>query len=254
MDADEFGEGLGSIAGATPGPPGGETGTQPTGQRVATYIVISKPKRKSVAVGVCHFMFRLLSVAPVLDCTRGNMPVPKAMVAPGAVPAHRLKHENALMKFMKMAPALPLDGSVVSNRYHCLHARCKSPSGPPIRNMGASHRLQVGAVTLRLKINLIVGGLTMLFLAAVMALQLRSMRESVHEEVIAANRVAAQLLNRTAWRYAAQGTPAMLGFLQGVGRVRSNDISLFDANGQELYRSPPSTTRPDATRRSGSRR
>ena len=106
--------------------------------------------------------------------------------------------------------------------------------------MGASHRLQVGAVTLRLKINLIVGGLTMLFLAAVMALQLRSMRESVQEEVVAANRVAAQLLNRTAWRYAAQGTPAMLGFLQGVGRVRSNDIWLFDANGQELYRSPPS--------------
>jgi two-component system, NarL family, sensor histidine kinase UhpB len=95
-------------------------------------------------------------------------------------------------------------------------------------------------MTLRLKINLIVGALTVLFLAAVIALQLRSMRESVHEEVVAANRVAAQLLNRTALRYAAQGTPAMLAFLQGVGRIRSNDITLFDAQGQELYRSPPS--------------
>jgi two-component system, NarL family, sensor histidine kinase UhpB len=95
-------------------------------------------------------------------------------------------------------------------------------------------------MTLRLKINLIVGLLTLLFTAAVLALQLRSMRESVHEEVVAANRVAAQLLERTAWRYASQGTPAMLGFLQGVGRIRSNDITLVDASGQELYRSPPS--------------
>lgn len=96
-------------------------------------------------------------------------------------------------------------------------------------------------MSLRLKINLIVAGLTLLFAAAVLALQLRSMRESVHEEVVAANRVAAQLLQRTVWRYAAQGEQAMLAFLQGMGRVRSNDITLFDAQGRELYRSPPAT-------------
>ncbi len=104
----------------------------------------------------------------------------------------------------------------------------------------------IGAVpaptlSLRLKINLIVAALTFLFAATVLALQLRSMRDSVHEEVVAANRVAAQLLQRTAWRYAAQGPPAMLVFLQGIGRIRSNDITLLDAQGQELYRSPPST-------------
>jgi len=96
------------------------------------------------------------------------------------------------------------------------------------------------AMTLRLKINLIVGTLTVLFMAAVIALQLRGMHDSVREEVEAANRVAAQLLNRTAWRYAAQGAPAMLAFLQGMGRIRSNDVQLFDAADQELYRSPPS--------------
>lgn len=96
-------------------------------------------------------------------------------------------------------------------------------------------------MTLRLKINLIVGALTLLFLAAVLGLQLRSMRDSVHEEVVAANRVAAQLLNRTVWLYAAQGTPAMLSFLQGTGRVRSNDITLYDKHGEALYRSPPPT-------------
>ncbi len=95
-------------------------------------------------------------------------------------------------------------------------------------------------MTLRLKINLIVGLLTVLFTAAVMTLQWRSLRESVHEEVVAANRVATQLLERMSWRYAAQGTPALVGFLQGVGRVRSTDITLQGANGEELYRSPPS--------------
>ncbi|BEP62381.1 histidine kinase [Variovorax sp. V213] len=95
-------------------------------------------------------------------------------------------------------------------------------------------------MTLRLKINLIVSLLTLLFVAAMLALQLRAMRESVHEEVVAANRVAAQLLNRTAWLYAAQGTPAMLSFLQGVGRVRSNDITLLDNDDQVLYSSPVS--------------
>jgi two-component system sensor histidine kinase UhpB len=95
-------------------------------------------------------------------------------------------------------------------------------------------------MSLRLRIHLIVGALTLLFIAAVMALHLRNMRDSVSEEVVAANRVAAQLLNRTVWRYAAQGTPSLLAFLQSLGRVRSNDITLFDEQGGELYRSPPS--------------
>jgi len=95
-------------------------------------------------------------------------------------------------------------------------------------------------MTLRLKIHIIVGLLTLLFLFAMLALQLRSMRESVNEEVVAANRVAAQFLNRTVWRYAAQGTPAVLGFLQSMGRVRSNDITLVDKQGEVLYSSPQS--------------
>jgi len=95
-------------------------------------------------------------------------------------------------------------------------------------------------MTLRLKIHLIVGLLTLLFLFAMLGLQLRSMRESVNEEVVAANRVAAQFLNRTVWRYAAQGTPAVQGFLQSMGRVRSNDITLIDKQGTVLYTSPVS--------------
>lgn len=95
-------------------------------------------------------------------------------------------------------------------------------------------------MTLRLKVHLIVGVMTLLFLAAVIGLLWRNLRDSVAEETLAANRVAAQLLNRTAWLYAAQGTPAMLHFLHGLGRVRSNDVTLYDAAGSALYRSPPS--------------
>ncbi len=95
-------------------------------------------------------------------------------------------------------------------------------------------------MTLRLKINLIVAVLTVLTVAGLIALQFTSMRDSVKEEVVAANRVAGQMLHRNALLYAAQGTPAMLDFLQGVGRVRSNEITLYDAKGAELYKSPQS--------------
>lgn len=95
-------------------------------------------------------------------------------------------------------------------------------------------------MTLRLKINLIVGMLTLAILVAVMGLQLATMRDSVKEEVVAANRVASQLLQRMSFLYAAQGVPAMLDFLRGVGRVRSNEISLYDGSGTLLYQSPKS--------------
>lgn len=95
-------------------------------------------------------------------------------------------------------------------------------------------------MNLRLKINLIVGAMTLLFVGALVMQRFDNMRKSVNEEVVAANRVAAQLLNRTAWGYAAQGRPVLLAFLRSLGRVRSNDITLFDSQGAELYRSPPS--------------
>lgn len=96
-------------------------------------------------------------------------------------------------------------------------------------------------MTLRLRINLIVGALTLLFLALVLGLQWRNQRDSVREEVVAANRVASQLLNRTVATRTAQGPQGMLAFLEGTGRIRANDVLLFDAQGRELYRSPQAT-------------
>ncbi len=95
-------------------------------------------------------------------------------------------------------------------------------------------------MSLRAKINLIVGAITLMFVAAVLMLHVNDMRVSVSEEVVAAHRVASQLLNRTARGYADNSTAVMQRFMQGTGRVRATDITLFDANGQVLYRSPPS--------------
>ncbi|MGJ7581578.1 HAMP domain-containing protein [Variovorax sp. RHLX14] len=93
-------------------------------------------------------------------------------------------------------------------------------------------------MTLRLRINIIVSLLTLAFVGATLALTLRSMRESVHEEVVAANRVVSQLLYRTTLLHETQGAQAMQDFLQSMGRLRSNDITLLDADGKALYRSP----------------
>ncbi len=99
-------------------------------------------------------------------------------------------------------------------------------------------------MSLRLSINLIVGTLTVIFVLGLLALEIGNLRVSVNEEVVAANRVASQMLNRMAGLRASEGTPAMLSFLKGVGRVRSTEISLVDAQGRTLYESPPSPYKP----------
>lgn len=102
-------------------------------------------------------------------------------------------------------------------------------------------------MSLRLQIHLIVAGLATVFVLALAAVQMQALRESVREEVVAANRVAAQLLQRVGWIYgnarrtgASDSSADMVAFLQNLGRVRANDISFTATNGGELYRSPPS--------------
>lgn len=95
-------------------------------------------------------------------------------------------------------------------------------------------------MTLRLKINLIVGALTVLFAGALLGLEWRGMRASVREEVAAANRVAAQFIQRTVMGSDVLGLPMLTVFFERIGRVRANDIYLYDPQGREVYRSPPS--------------
>jgi two-component system sensor histidine kinase UhpB len=95
---------------------------------------------------------------------------------------------------------------------------------------------------LRTRLNLVVAGLTAAFVLALISAEIQDTRESVREEIEAANRVASQLLGRLAAIYSREGGPDVVQqFLQQLGRVRANDITLRSAAGEVLYRSPPAT-------------
>src|SRR5580704_5463443 len=119
---------------------------------------------------------------------------------------NRRHHESALMIFMSTALV---------------------PSGP---------------MRLRSRLNLVVATLSAAFVIVLIAAEIESARTSVREEIEAANRVASQLLGRLAAVYSRVGGPDLvLQFLQQLGRVRANEVSLQTATGQVLYRSPPAT-------------
>ena len=101
---------------------------------------------------------------------------------------------------------------------------------------------------LRTRLNLVVAGLTALFVVVLGATEIQSTRESVREEIEAASRVAAQLLGRLASIYSREGgSEAVLPFLQQLGRVRANEITLKSPRGEVLYRSPPPTYKAGRT-------
>ncbi len=93
---------------------------------------------------------------------------------------------------------------------------------------------------LRTRLYLVLTGVTMVFVGVLIADELRDARSSVREEMEAANRVAAQVLQNLILTYAAAGgTPAVQTMLQQLGHVRANDLTLRDASGRLLYYSPP---------------
>ncbi len=95
---------------------------------------------------------------------------------------------------------------------------------------------------LRTRLNLVLTGLTVVFVAVLVADEIRNTRSSVREEIQAANLVAAQVLGRLAVIYAGAGEgPALLDLVQQLGHVRANEITLRDAAGELLYHSPPPT-------------
>lgn len=95
-------------------------------------------------------------------------------------------------------------------------------------------------MSLRLKINLIFSGLTVLIFVVLLALEIAGVRASVREEMEASSRIASQLLGRVTQFYARDMMPELVAFLRDTGRVRANDIRLYDSSGALLYESPPS--------------
>jgi two-component system sensor histidine kinase UhpB len=95
---------------------------------------------------------------------------------------------------------------------------------------------------LRTRLNLVVAALSAAFLIVLIAAEVESARNSVREEIEAANRVASQLLGSLAAVYSQVGGPDLvLHFLQQLGRVRANEVFLQTNAGEILYHSPPAT-------------
>jgi two-component system sensor histidine kinase UhpB len=95
-------------------------------------------------------------------------------------------------------------------------------------------------MSLRLQVNLIITTLLAIFASVLIGLQIDNTRRSVHEEVVGANMVAAQLLSRMQWIYGNSGLIGMAGFLRQVGRIRANEVELRDEQNTLIYSSPPS--------------
>jgi two-component system sensor histidine kinase UhpB len=95
---------------------------------------------------------------------------------------------------------------------------------------------------LRARLHLVVTGLTIVWVAVLLAVEVQVTGQRVREEIEAANQVATQLLGRLVniyWR--AGGTQIVADFLTQLGHVRSNDIVLTYPGGPVLYHSPPAT-------------
>ena len=98
------------------------------------------------------------------------------------------------------------------------------------------------AMRLRTRLNLVVAALSAAFVIVLIVAEVESTRTSVREEIEAANRVASQMLGRLASVYSRVGGPDLvLQFLEQLGRVRANEVTLQSATGEILYRSPPAT-------------
>jgi len=95
-------------------------------------------------------------------------------------------------------------------------------------------------MSLRLKINLIFLALTVLVFLILIRVEVTSTRDSVREEMEASSRIAAQLLAQVSSAYASPDLTELIAFLQATGRVRANDIALYDKAGVLRYQSPPS--------------
>ena len=96
---------------------------------------------------------------------------------------------------------------------------------------------------LRLRINLLITLMMLLFAAGLGRMVYNDARNSIHEEIEAGTRVTGQMLSGVVYASQITGTPRpfLFNFLQQLGRVRANHIRLWDTGSNSLvYESPPS--------------
>lgn len=105
-------------------------------------------------------------------------------------------------------------------------------------------------MSLRLRLNLLITALLLLFMTAVGYVVLNGAKASIQEGVEASTRVTTQLLDTVitssqqnpSWGYTHD---VLSRFLHSLGHVRGNEIRLFTINNELLYQSPPSQYRAD---------
>ena len=103
-------------------------------------------------------------------------------------------------------------------------------------------------MSLRLRLNLLITALLMLFMMVVGYINFSGTKSSIQEGVEAATRVTVQLLDTVIvssaqnpeWGYTHD---VMRRFLQHLGHVRGNEITLYNLNGALIFKSPPSKYR-----------
>jgi len=105
--------------------------------------------------------------------------------------------------------------------------------------------------SLHTRISLVLTALATVLVLALGGLWLKQSRESIHEEVEAASRVAEQWLTVAA-REARARPPTwsgerLLAHIQAVGRIRANALEVLDDAGQRLYLSPRPTYKAGRT-------
>lgn len=105
-------------------------------------------------------------------------------------------------------------------------------------------------MSLRLRLNLLITCLMLLFMLSVGVILVRGAKASIQESVEAATHVTTQLLD-TVILSSGQGLDlgytnlVLQRFLEEVGQVRSNRIFLYNSRGDTLYESPVSQYRID---------
>ncbi len=103
-------------------------------------------------------------------------------------------------------------------------------------------------MSLRLRLNLLITALLLLFMIAVGYVNFNGTKSSIQEGVEAATRVTVQLLDTVIvsstqnpeWGFTHD---VMRRFLEQLGHVRGNEIYLYSLNGGLMYQSPPSKYR-----------
>jgi hypothetical protein len=98
---------------------------------------------------------------------------------------------------------------------------------------------------LRFRINFVITLVVVIFALAASDVLIEETRRSIREEIEAGTKVTVQLMETVIanTRATAQSGPhnqALLSFLRHVGRVRANEIKMYDENDQLIYTSPPS--------------